>query len=101
MNPVVISHIENGETTSKMAYIGFLGCGYNSSTSASVPINSLEIKVNHLEAVIQTYASFILNLSRQNGSLENKLELINQNIPKSSKRVDDLEKVLALCANMS
>ena len=95
MNPAVIVSKENGETTSKMAYIGFLGCGYNSSTSESVPINSLEMKVNHLEAVIQTYASFILNLSRQNGILENKLELINQNYEKSNKRVEDLEKIVS------
>ena len=84
-----------------MAYIGFLDFGYNSSSRESVSSNTLEMQVNHLEAVIQTNASFIMNLSRQNGSLENKLELINQKIAKSSKRVDDLEKVLALCANMS
>ena len=89
MNPAVIVSKENGEITSKMAYIGFLDCGYNSSPE------SVSMKVYHLEAVIQTYASFIMNLSRQNGILENKLELINQNYAKSSKRVEDLEKIVS------
>ena len=95
LNPAVIVSKENGEMSSKMAYIGFLGCGDNSSSPQTNPTNSLEVKMNQLEGVIQSYAVFIMNLTKQNGILENKLEVMNQNYAKSSKRIEDLETTLA------